>query len=213
MNTKHKTKGKENMNQMLSDIANFMEEAIETLADAYKLLEEVQATLAEPEMPVDRGAWLDVPDATKWVDELRGDETEEPLTLEEEQEEQQQLETHLDTVYQRNNQAFLEQAQLGQTGIKRLQKLAVPPNFSMDVVESEPIGEIVQAFDDLTAVSIPNMPPVGTKLYAAPPKREWIGLTDEEIVDAYAGGMLVFAKDSNKALARAIEAKLKEKNT
>lgn len=27
----------------------------------------------EPEMPVDRGAWDGVKDATKWVDELRGD--------------------------------------------------------------------------------------------------------------------------------------------
>lgn len=35
----------------------------------------------------------------------------------------------------------------------------------------EPIGEIVEAHG-LIAVSIPEMPPVGTKLYAAPPKRE-----------------------------------------
>ena len=38
----------------------------------------------EPEMPVDRGAWSDVEDATKWVDELRGDDpaTEHWLTKE-----------------------------------------------------------------------------------------------------------------------------------
>jgi len=30
---------------------------------------------ADLQMPVDRGAWHDVPDATKWVDELRGGET------------------------------------------------------------------------------------------------------------------------------------------
>jgi len=30
----------------------------------------------------------------------------------------------------------------------------------------------VQAFEGLTAVSIPVMPPVGTKLYAAPPQSE-----------------------------------------
>jgi hypothetical protein len=34
--------------------------------------------------------------------------------------------------------------------------------------KQEPIGEIVQAFEDLVAVSIPVMPPVGTKLYTAP---------------------------------------------
>ena len=39
----------------------------------------VYAPKAEPEMGIDRGAWSDVPDATKWVDELRGDEDlEEP---------------------------------------------------------------------------------------------------------------------------------------
>lgn len=34
--------------------------------------------MIEPDMGIDRGAWGDVPDATKWVDELRGgDETEQ----------------------------------------------------------------------------------------------------------------------------------------
>jgi len=32
--------------------------------------------------------------------------------------------------------------------------------------KQEPVGEVVQAFGDLTAVSIGEMPPVGTKLYA-----------------------------------------------
>jgi hypothetical protein len=47
-----------------------------------------------------------------------------------------------------------------------------------------------------------------TPLFAAPPKREWVGLTDEEIkqcIDSRGG----FVED----FARAIEAKLKEKNT
>ena len=57
------------------------------------------------------------------------------------------------------------------------------------------------------------------KLYTAPPKREWQGLTDEELRDA----LRECPKDSVDALrvrwlyakdfARAIEAKLKEKNT
>ena len=29
------------------------------------------------------------------------------------------------------------------------------------------VGQVVQAFGDLTAVEIPKMPPVGTKLYVA----------------------------------------------
>ncbi len=44
-----------------------------------------------------------------------------------------------------------------------------------------------------------------TKLYTAPPKREWVGLTDEEVWDLYT--------DRGNVFARAIEAKLKEKNT
>lgn len=41
----------------------------------------IEETLAQPEQEpdygIDRGAWSDVPDATKWVDELRGDEESE----------------------------------------------------------------------------------------------------------------------------------------
>jgi len=78
--------------------------------------------------------------------------------------------------------------------------------------KQEPVGEIVQAFEGLTAVSIPVMPPVGTKLYAAPPQREWVGLTDADIAHAMHGNV----EGSNMLpyqFARAIEAKLKEKNT
>lgn len=45
--------------------------------------------------------------------------------------------------------------------------------------KQEPIGEIVEAFADMTCVSIPVMPPVGTKLYASP--REWVSLTYDEV--------------------------------
>ena len=46
-------------------------------------------------------------------------------------------------------------------------------------------------------------------LYAAPPQREWLGLTDDEIYEAVENSNSVLVKD----MARAIEAKLKEKNT
>ena len=55
-----------------------------------------------------------------------------------------------------------------------------------------------------------------TPLYTAPPKREWVGLTDEEVRTAYCtvgdkewaiGGM-----SDAEPFARAIENKLKEKN-
>ena len=48
-------------------------------------------------------------------------------------------------------------------------------------------------------------------LYLAPPKKEWVGLTDDEIAkywgDAFAGNTQYVQK-----FARIIEAKLKEKN-
>lgn len=43
----------------------------------------------------------------------------------------------------------------------------------------EPIGEIIEAHG-LIAVSLPEMPPVGTKLYAQSPKSQWVGLTTEQ---------------------------------
>jgi hypothetical protein len=50
-------------------------------------------------------------------------------------------------------------------------------------------------------------------LYPAPPQREWQGLTDEEILEEYRQS---YGDDGNLTdvyFARAIEAKLKEKNT
>ena len=47
--------------------------------------------------------------------------------------------------------------------------------------------------------------PIGTKLYTSP-QRTWVGLTDEDEIDWEDGGNL-------KDLFKAIEAKLREKNT
>jgi hypothetical protein len=44
-------------------------------------------------------------------------------------------------------------------------------------------------------------------LYTASPKKEWVGLTDYEIV-----GIASLNQSNNFSFARAIEAKLKEKN-
>jgi hypothetical protein len=46
-----------------------------------------------------------------------------------------------------------------------------------------------------------------TNVYTAPPKREWVGLTDEEREE------LLETKDWGGSLIAATEAKLKEKNT
>jgi hypothetical protein len=49
----------------------------------------------------------------------------------------------------------------------------------------------------------PNQVP----LYTAPPQRPWVGLTDEELSELSASGLALWA------LWKAIEAKLKKKNT
>ena len=59
----------------------FDEDLVNVAVDAlHQALDHVPDTMKmlEPDMGIDRGAWDDVPDATKWVDELRGgDETEQ----------------------------------------------------------------------------------------------------------------------------------------
>jgi hypothetical protein len=57
--------------------------------------------------------------------------------------------------------------------------------------------------------------PIGTLLYAAPPQRPWVGLTDEEVNDCIKfPNRNLFARDgtTSQRIARATEAKLKEKN-
>ena len=54
-------------------------------------------------------------------------------------------------------------------------------------------------------------------LYTAPPQRTWVGLTDEEVRDLWSWSATSEAEKTantqQHAFARAIEAKLKEKNT
>jgi hypothetical protein len=114
--------------------------------------------LAEPDTGTDRGAWDDVPDATKWLDELRGDDDlEEPI-------------------------GEIQTEQMGANAMRA----------------------IVYFYDE--------PPPIGTKLYTAPPKQDWVSLTDADIAQTMHGNV----EGSNMlphSFARAIEAKLKEKNT
>jgi len=56
-----------------------------------------------------------------------------------------------------------------------------------------------------------NAIPIGTLLYTHPPRREWQGLTDEEIWSD--GSRMGLSEDGIRRFAREIEAKLKEKNT
>jgi hypothetical protein len=73
-------------------------------------------------------------------------------------------------------------------------------------------GNIVSFFQSREQVNIflENTGPAGqvVRVYAEPPKKEWIGLTDEEIDEIWSDDSLV-----GNPFVRAIEAKLKEKNT
>jgi hypothetical protein len=54
--------------------------------------------------------------------------------------------------------------------------------------------------------------PVGTKLYATPPQRTWVGLTEEELKPICAEWRIVYGAWMDD-FAKDIEAKLKEKNS
>ena len=156
-----------------------------------KALDHVPDTtkIIEPDMGIDRGAWDDVPDATKWVDELRGgDETEqEPVAF---------------YVYEWRNSDG--------RGVFR--------SFRADE------HQFGRAPDSV--IPVPAQPPkqefvcsTGLCHY-----KHWVGLTDEEIeqlgdkhlvnTPKYIGsGEYVYFIDGETDFARAIEQRLKEKNT
>ena len=53
-----------------------------------------------------------------------------------------------------------------------------------------------------------------TKIIYIEPKKEWVGLTDEEIIDIWAGVSIDCDDEINIVeLGKSIESKLKEKNT
>jgi hypothetical protein len=82
--------------------------------------------------------------------------------------------------------------------------------------KQEPVAWITN-FGSSSGPSVSLKPPSGgffgviTPLYTTPPRKEWVGLTDDEILDLW----IANHKDTGAtdAFARAIEAKLKEKNT
>ncbi len=85
----------------------------------------------------------------------------------------------------------------------RLQGMAEDDSVA-HVYRIEPNGRPCVAWDDASGIE------VGAKLYAAP--RKWVGLTDGDIAQTMHGSV----EGSNMLpyqFARAIEAKLKEKNT
>ena len=60
---------------------------------------------------------------------------------------------------------------------------------------------------------LPHLPDEGTPLYTAPQPRQWVGLTEEEVVQVLGNVRESVSGNVFLAFARAIEAKLQEKNT
>jgi hypothetical protein len=77
--------------------------------------------------------------------------------------------------------------------------------------QQEPVGE-VSGHDWSTGLLYRDLEP-GTPLYTAPPKRPWVGLTDEEAMQTW-GLVIKYAPGEVrlKDFARLIQDKLKEKN-
>lgn len=77
----------------------------------------------------------------------------------------------------------------------------------------EPVAKYMGKTYRCPVVNLYQDIPVETLLYTAPPKREWVGLTDDEIY--YYADKFLYQHGSNygiKSFGKAIEAKLKEKN-
>ena len=101
--------------------------------------------------------------------------------------------------------------------------LAEPPNSTTDVVESEPvawIGEAPSGYRELDwdKADLQRDYPFVYPLYAAPPSKPWVSLTNDEIdlfITLHAPPIHPDFNDDDDfiELVEAIEAKLKEKNT
>ena len=75
--------------------------------------------------------------------------------------------------------------------------------------EQEPVGRFAKFTDDIWREVTDGSP--GVQLYTTPPKREWVGLTDDEREEIE--NRPFSQNDWLWFYTQAIEAKLKEKNT
>jgi len=79
--------------------------------------------------------------------------------------------------------------------------------------EQEPVGyvtiETISSWAKVPSIKWFKKPTQGP-LYTAPPKREWVGLTEEEVDECYYWKDRLWTTDE---LVRHVEAKLKEKNS
>ena len=85
------------------------------------------------------------------------------------------------------------------------------------VKRQEPVAKVCHDLDGHIGwnPNLKQLPNEGTPLYTSPPQREWVGLSDEEIDKIYEAHHNQYGEceSVNFGYERAIEAKLKEKNT
>jgi hypothetical protein len=79
--------------------------------------------------------------------------------------------------------------------------------------EHEPVAWVIEDGEVDYYVDVVAKIKPGTPLYTAPPKKEWVGLTDEEIKEIVGPWGDTPIKGYTRKLFDQIEAKLKEKNT
>ena len=82
---------------------------------------------------------------------------------------------------------------------------------SLTVAEQKPVGQLQEGAYGRGQVLWFNKPADQSMLYTAPPRREWVGLKDDEIKEV--ANSCVWSETYHVDFSRAIEAKLKEKNT
>ena len=87
---------------------------------------------------------------------------------------------------------------------------ALAPEVTPEVAKRKTLAELLSATPEVVAVS-----ENGIRTVKQTPKKEWVGLTEEEIFQAYKPEMegMPFNKPTLAVIAGYIEAKLKEKNT
>jgi hypothetical protein len=137
----------------------------------------------EPEMPIDRGAWSDVEDATKWVDDLRGDDSStdvvEPVVY-----------VHLEEWLDDNlwpEDAFSKNPHEGMT-----------PLYTASPKQEKPVANV-----NTSEECVPN---------PDKQRHEWQWLTEEDIHDLFMSNETVDDFGDFETIACAVSTKLKGKN-
>jgi hypothetical protein len=118
--------------------------------------------------------------------------------------EQREMQTMLDQL-----ESFIkEQDEQIKTLHKQIDHLVAEARLAKPEQEPVAVWELTEdGWDTIADAAWMETLPVGTKLYTAPPRKEWVGLTDEEIkgiLDCGRGNLI----DIKKA-----EQTLKDKNT